>query len=128
MGRGRLEDSERDLQQGMGAEGRKEEEVRSLRLDLGERSSLSVVYCNFSSLPGLPMRMMHSVASVEEQYLSCASLRHHVKKAREISDSRNELRTTMAQLDQIFTVPETVEEVTAKIGEDDINLLKLHHQ
>ncbi len=46
-----------------------------------------------------------SLGSVEEQYLSCASLRNHTKKARQLSSARTSVQATIKQLDLIFNVP-----------------------
>ena len=47
-------------------------------------------------------------------------------KARRLSDRRAELRTTLGQIDQIFSVPETVDELQDLLKEDSANLLEIH--
>ena len=74
------------------------EDTEEIRKECVYHLRVSLDHCLTSSIA-------RSLGSVEEKYLTCASLRNHTKRARELSSARTSVQATIAQLDLIFNVP-----------------------
>ncbi|EGD83198.1 hypothetical protein PTSG_03829 [Salpingoeca rosetta] len=101
------------------------------RLKTAVQSQISDVYEGMDLLQRC-LRDLDSVqTSVDEsEHLlgTCEELIHHAAQARVLSDSRNRMRSTMEQLDQIFNVPDDVQELENMLKEDPPNLLLAHQK
>lgn len=65
---------------------------------------------------------------LETQNAACRALGSFAANTRVLAEERNELKTTIEQLDQIFSVPEIVEMLNHKIEADNCNLLDVHFE
>lgn len=69
-----------------------------------------------------------NIDDLETQNAACRALGSFAASTRVLAEERNELRTTIEQLDQIFSVPDILEMLTHKMDDDRVNMLEVHHE
>ena len=67
------------------------------------------------------------LAAVEDEYAQCVELREYIQEAKELSTKKRNFQGTLEQIDRIFTVPETVEEIKDALNDPGSNLLEIHN-
>jgi exocyst complex component 3 len=72
--------------------------------------------------------MRLSLQSAEKMVLSWKALENHISRVRLLDDTRQQVRTTLTQIERIFTLPNVVSRLESDLGDESVNILQLHHE
>eukprot|EP00042_Codosiga_hollandica_P032137 m.201012 g.201012 ORF g.201012 m.201012 type:complete len:739 (+) comp53823_c0_seq3:125-2341(+) len=68
-----------------------------------------------------------NLEDIERQYNECRPLKDSASITKALADERNELKSTIDLLEQIFAIPERVDALNRQLDED-CNILQVHHE